>query len=292
MNKTKRSFLAKIALLSAAFIWGTSFVVMKDSVDVFPTPVLLGIRFTLGCILLCIIFCKKLKMLNKEYFVQGGIIGIMLFLAYYTQTLGLTDTTPGKNAFLTAAYCVIVPFILWVVKRKMPDVYNFSAAFLCLAGVGLVSLTNGFSMRFGDAFTLVGAFFYAAHIVVVARFSSDKDPVLLTILQFGMAAILSWIVALFTAKFPSEVPAGAIWGILYLAFFATGAAMLLQNVGQKFTEPVSASILLSLESVFGVIVSAICGAEQLTPKICAGFVLIFISVIVSETKLSFLRKKK
>ena len=281
MNKTKRSFLAKIALLSAAFIWGTSFVVMKDSVDVFPTPILLGIRFTLGCILLCIIFCKNLKKLNKEYFVQGGIIGIMLFLAYYTQTLGLTDTTPGKNAFLTAAYCVIVP-----------DVYNFSAAFLCLAGVGLVSLTNGFSMRFGDAFTLVGAFFYAAHIVVVARFSSDKDPVLLTILQFGTAAILSWIVALFTAKFPSEVPTSAIWGILYLAFFATGAAMLLQNVGQKFTEPVSASILLSLESVFGVIVSAICGAEQLTPKICAGFVLIFISVIVSETKLSFLRKKK
>ena len=117
MSVRNKSFWAKIALLGAALIWGTSFVVMKNSVDVFPTPILLGMRFSLGCGVLCIVFYKKLKLLNKQYFIQGGIIGCALFLAYFTQTLGLTDTTPGKNAFLTAAYCVMVPFILWAVKR-------------------------------------------------------------------------------------------------------------------------------------------------------------------------------
>ena len=139
---------------------------------------------------------------------------------------------------------------------------------------------------------MIGAVFYAVHILVISAFSKDKDPVLLTIVQFGTAAILSWIAALLTSKFPSEVPPEAFLGILYLSVFATAGALLLQNVGQKYAEPVSASILLSLESVFGVLVSLLCGAETLTLRIGIGFVLIFISVIVSETKLSFLKKKR
>lgn len=292
MESKKVNFWAKIALFTAAFIWGTSFVVMKSSVDIFPTPILLGIRFTLGCLLLCIIFCKKLKKLNKDYFVKGGIIGVMLFMAYFVQTLGLTDTTPGKNAFITAAYCVMVPFLMWIVTKKSPDGYNITAAILCLAGIGLVSLTEGFSMSFGDSFTLLGAFFYAVHMVTIAVFSKDKDPVLLTILQFGMSAILSWTASFFGSEFPQNVPFESWCGVVYLAFFATGAAMLLQNVGQKYTEASSASIILSLESVFGVLISILCGTEIITPVILLGFVLIFISVIISETKLSFLKKSK
>lgn len=289
MKKTQ--FYAKLALFLAAFIWGTSFVIMKNTVDIFPPSILLGIRFTIGTLLLSVIFYKKLKLLNKDYFIKGGIIGVMLFLAYFTQTLGLTDTTPGKNAFLTAAYCVIVPFLMWIFTKKKPDLYNITAAVLCLSGVGFVSLTQGFSISFGDTFTLIGAFFYAAHMVVIAIFSKDKDPVLLTILQFGTSAVLAWLVALFTSKMPSYVPLASVFGILYLGIFCTGIAMLLQNIGQKFSDASSASIILSLEAVFGVLISILCGTENITFSMSLGFILIFTSVIISETKLNFLLKK-
>lgn len=281
----------KLALFFAALIWGTSFVIMKNTVDIFPPSILLGIRFTIGTVILSAVFYKKLKLLNKDYFIKGGIIGLMLFTAYFTQTLGLTDTTPGKNAFLTAAYCVMVPFLMWFVTKKAPDRYNITAAILCLTGIGFVSLTQGFSISFGDSFTLLGAFFYAAHMVVIAIFSKDKDPVLLTILQFGVSAVLSWLVSLFGAKMPESIPAASVFGIFYLGIFCTGVAMLLQNIGQKYSDASSASIILSLEAVFGVLISILCGTENLTFNMAFGFILIFISVIISETKLDFLKNK-
>lgn len=286
----KTSIYAKLALFFAALIWGTSFVIMKNTVDIFDPSLLLAIRFTIGTIALSLIFIKKLKLLNRDYFIKGGIIGIMLFTAYFTQTLGLTDTTPGKNAFLTAAYCVIVPFLMWLVTRKRPDIFNITAALLCIAGIGFVSLSGSFSISFGDSFTLIGAFFYAAHMVVIAIFSKDKDPVLLTILQFGTSAVLAWIVTLFTASFPQNVPVTSVLGLVYLGIFCTGVAMLLQNIGQKYSDASSASIILSLEAVFGVLISILCGTENVTFNMALGFVLIFVSVIISETKLSFIKK--
>ena len=292
MNDSAKQFLPKLALFTAALIWGSSFFIVKNAVDVFPPNILLGIRFTIGCLLLALIFCKKLKQITWQYIWQGGILGILLFTAYCTQTIGITDTTPGKNAFLTAAYCVLVPFLFWITERRRPDIYNFSAAFLCLAGIGLVSLDSDFSIRFGDAMTLVGAFFYAAHIIAVARFSKGKDPVLLTIIQFGMSAVCAWVLGLCTESFPPTVTTDAVLGVAYLAVFATGVALLLQNVGQKYADPTAAAILLSLESVFGVVFSIIFYDETVTLKLGAGFLLIFAAVILSETKLSFLRKKE
>ena len=284
--------LAKIALFSAALIWGSSFIVVKSAVDVFEPFMLLGFRFTIACALLCLIFRKKLSLLNKDYFIKGGIIGFCLFAAYGLQTVGITDTTPGKNAFLTAIYCVLVPFLFWIVDKCKPDMFNFLAAFLCIGGIGLVSLSGDLSIRMGDALTLVGGFFYAAHMVSVAKFSQDKDPVLITILQFGFCALFAWVVGFLFEDFPTKWSVSSVGGMLYLAVFATAAALLLQNIGQKHTPPAAASIILSLESVFGVLFSVLFYHEEVTPRLLTGFVLIFFAVVISETKLSFLFKNK
>ena len=291
-NKNISNALPRLALFAAAIIWGSSFFIVKNTVDVFPPHILLGFRFSIGCILLCIIFFKKLKNINFDYIWKGSLIGLFLFLAYSTQTIGITYTTPGKNAFLTAIYCVLVPFLFWIVDKSKPDIFNFLAAILCIVGIGFVSLNGDFSIGIGDAFTLVGGVFYAAHMVSVAKFSKDKDPVLITIIQFGFAAILSWGVGLTTESFPTKWTFGGVAGLLYLAVFATTLALLLQNVGQKKTHPSAAAIILSLESVFGVLFSVIFYNEQLTGRLILGFALIFVAVIVSETKLSFLFKKK
>ena len=292
MNDTLKRILPKFALFSAALIWGSSFFIVKNTVDIFPTNFLLAIRFTIGCLLLCVLFPKKLTQLNRTCLWQGIVLGLLIFTAYCIQTIGLTDTTPGKNAFLTAAYCILVPFLYWITDKRRPDLYNFSAAFLCLTGIGLVSFDGSFSMRFGDAMTLISALFFAAHIVAGARFGGKSDPILLTILQFGVAAVCSWVLGFTTETFPKEIPLNAVLGLLYLAVFATTIALLLQNIGLKYADPTSGAILLSLESVFGVLFSMLFYQERLTLRLGAGFLLIFIAVILSETKLSFLRKKR
>lgn len=292
MNDTLKRILPKFALFSAALIWGSSFFIVKNTVDIFPTNFLLAIRFTIGCLLLCALFPRKLRQMDRACLWQGTVLGLLIFAGYCIQTIGLTDTTPGKNAFLTASYCILVPFLHWVVDKRRPDLYNFSAAFLCLTGIGLVSFDGSFSMRFGDAMTLVSALFFAAHIVAGARFGGKSDPILLTILQFGTAAVCSWVLGFTTETFPKEIPLNAVLGLLYLAVFATTLALLLQNVGLKYADPTSGAILLSLESVFGVLFSMLFYQERLTLRLGAGFLLIFVAVILSETKLSFLRKKR
>ncbi len=286
-----KKLLSKIALFAAALIWGSSFIVVKDAVDVLAPNFLLALRFSIACIVLSICFYKRLRKISATYMWQGAIIGTLLFLAYSTQTIGITDTTPGKNAFLTAIYCVIVPFMFWAFTKKKPDGYNVLAAFLCITGIGLISLTHSFTIGFGDSLTLVGGVLYAAHLVAVAIFGSDKDAILITILQFFFAAIYSWIVTLTFEGAPAQISMQAMSSVVYLALFCTAGALLLQNIGQKNTNPSAAAIILSLESVFGVMFSLVFGYEILTPKLFCGFVLIFISVIVSETKLSFLKRR-
>ena len=127
--KTMR-LLAKPMLFAAALIWGTSFFIMKNALDVMPVFFLLAIRFTAGAVLLGLASWKKWRDFTPDYLWRGAVIGGFLFLAYAVQTFGLSLTTPSKNAFLTAVYCVIVPFLTWAVVKIKPDRYNIAAALL------------------------------------------------------------------------------------------------------------------------------------------------------------------
>lgn len=280
----------RVALLTAALIWGSSFIVMKNAVEGVPVFMLLGIRFTVGCLLLMLIFHRRLKTIGKKQLLHGAVVGTLLFAAYTVQTFGLRETTPGKNAFLTAVYCVLVPFVNWVIFRRRPTGWNWLAAVMCLAGIGLVSLEGDLTMNRGDALTLVGGVFYALHLVAVSRFGEEDDPVMLTMLQFGASALWCWGLSLMTESMPNPFPTNAWLELAYLAVFATTAALLLQNVGQSVTPAAPAAILLSLESVFGVAFSVMLGAEGLTAQLVFGFALIFLAVVASETQFSFLRK--
>lgn len=291
MAKNK-SLRGQLLLLCAALIWGSSFLIVKNTTENIPPLFLLAVRFTIACALLSIIFYKRVRKTSKSDLINGAVIGVFLFLAYTVQTIGITDTTPGKNAFLTAVYCVIVPFLNGIVFREKPKILSIGAAILCLAGVGCVALNEGFSIRTGDILTLVGGVFFACHIVAITKCGKDRDPIVMTIVQFGVSAILSWVFGLSTSKFPTNWTISEFGGILYLAVFATAAALLLQNIGQKYAPPASSSIILSLESVFGVLFSVLFYGERPTSQMYIGFVLIFLSVLLTETGDIFLEKIK
>ena len=293
MSPTAMKRLAKPLLFASAIIWGGSFFVMKNTLDVFPVFSLLALRFTVGAALLALICWKKWEKFTPDYLWRGAAMGACLFLAYTIQTFGLSHTTPSKNAFLTAVYCVIVPFMAWAVTHRRPDRYNIMAALLCVSGVGLISLTEEFTIQSGDLLTLISALFYAGHIVTVDKVSPNKDISLLTVLQFAFAGLFSWVGVLFLEDFPAPsviFQAENLIAMGYLCVLATTAALLFQNVGQVWSDPASAAVILSLESVFGVLFSVLFYGDPLTGRLLVGFVLIFVAVVCSETKFSFLRR--
>ena len=141
MSQTKEnSVLAKFAtplIILATIIWGSSFVVMKSSVDVLPTFWLLAIRFSFAALVLAVVFIRRWKVMDRHYLIGGTVMGFCLFVAYAFQTYGLERTTPGKNAFLTATYCVLTPFLAWLVYKRRPGAANVAAAFLCITGLAV-----------------------------------------------------------------------------------------------------------------------------------------------------------
>lgn len=290
----KKETLGKCFLLTAALIWGSSFVVMKSAVDFITPFVLLFIRFTLSTIFMSCLFFKKIKKMKKEDLISGFCAGLALFSAFSIQTFGLQLTTPGKNAFLTAVYCTIVPLLSWLLFRKKPEKAQIYAALLCFIGVGFVSLDSSLNMNLGDLYTLIGGFLYAVHIIVCEKAMKKTSPIIITVLQFAFAAIFSLLASLLFEDLSliTKIDSSIYLQILYLAFFATTLCYLFQNVGQSWVNENIAALLLSLESVFGVFFSILLKKETLTLQIVIGFIIIFLSVFVSETKLSFLYKER
>ena len=298
MNPNVMRKLAKPMLFAAAIIWGTSFIIMENALDAMPVFTLLAIRFTGGAALMALICWKKWRTFTRDYVWRGAVIGAFLFLAYVIQTFGLADerTTASKNAFLTAVYCVLVPFFYWAVMKRRPDRYNIIAAVLCVVGVGLVSFDGAFgAIATGDWLTLLAAGFYAAHIIAVEKVSPGKDIYLLTMLQFAFAGLYAWAGSLiFGETFPTQAiqQPGVLLPLLYLCVMPTTVALLFQNVGQIWSDPASASVILSLESVFGVLFSVAFGDDRVDVIMGLGFLIIFVAVLCSETKFAFLRKNK
>lgn len=286
----------RLLIVVATIIWGSSFVIVKDVTGFLTTGWILVVRFSVAAVLLALVFAKKRHLyLQRDYLLYGGLFGVALFLAYYVQTQGLIYTTPGKNAFLTGTYCVLVPFFAWFATRKRPTLINVGAALLCIAGVGLVSLSGDLTVNLGDALTLLCAVFYALHIVLVSRFSQGRDIFVLTMWQFAGVALCALVVALITEPAPVVLTCLSLEQFVQLAYLAvacTTLALLFQNIGQKHLPPSSASLLLSLESPFGVAFSVAFGAETLNAQVLCGFVLIFAAIMVSEVLPEHLSKAR
>ncbi|MCF0137587.1 MAG: DMT family transporter [Oscillospiraceae bacterium] len=293
MTDKKKGRLGLLALLTTTFIWGTSFVILKGALDSITPAWVMAYRFTGAFVLLLLVCIPRLKGIDRAYLRGGALMGICLASAYIVQTYGLAYTSPGKNAFLTSVYCILVPFLNWLILKRKPNKYNIIAAVMCMVGVGLVCLSgkDGIgSVNIGDLLTLCCGLFYGLHIIVTDKFVKTRDPILLTMIQFGVGAVACYAVAFAFEPRPEVMPGSAWLSIAYLSLVCTGVCFLLQTVGQKYTAPTRASIILMMESVFGTAISVICGQELLTFGILLGFCLIFLAVLISETKLRFLRK--
>lgn len=287
----RKSALGRLCLIGCTFLWGTSFVVLKSALDTMPTLWILAIRFLGAALLMTLFGFRKLKKLDQSYWKGGAAMGVFLTAAYIIQTYGLVYTTPGKNAFLTATYCVLVPFLWWVIRRQKPERYHVIAAVICFVGIGLVSLQEHLTVNPGDLITLFCGLFYGLHIIATSVYAKDRDAVLLSMVQFLTAAVICFALAPLVSPFPAQVPSDTWLRIAYLCIMCTGVCFLLQTIGQKYTPANEVAIFLTLESVFGAAISVLFFHEKLTVQVFCGFVLIFLAVLISETKPAFLQRK-
>ena len=222
-------------------------------------------------------------------------MGAFLYLAYTAQTFGLVYTTPSKNAFLTSIYCVLVPFLYWWLAKQRPDRYNILAALLCVAGVGSgVPHWGLYHHRSAICSTLVSALFYALHIVAVNKLSPGKDVYLITVFQFAGTAVLSLVsAALFHALPRCYLLSGP--GAAAACLFVRGVHHGGSAVPERGTGGLRSLLRLGdfVAGVrcSGVLFSVLFYGDPVTPRLMAGFALIFVAVICSETKFSFLRPK-
>lgn len=298
----KKALIGRLLLFITTIIWGSSFIVLKDTLDALGgghfTFFILACRFVGATAVLCLFGIKHIRYIDKNVFIKGFVLGLTLFGAYTAQTFGLKYSTASKNAFLTAAYCVMVPFMSWFMLKKRPEIKNYVAAILCFAGIAFVAFIgreDSFGGEFvGDMLTLTGAVFYALQIIFNARFVGQEDPISLLIVELSTVSV--FFAALSGAiEFPAHhadfsIDAEAVAKIAYLAVFATCFAQFAQIVGQKYVPETTAALILTFESVFGVLFEILLGEAHITPFIAIGFAMIFLSETVSEVGLTPWRK--
>ncbi len=284
----------EFALLLTTVIWGSSFVVLKKALDAVAAPWLLAMRFGLAALICTFLFRRRLRNnLDGSHLLAGTLIGLSGGAAYLVQNIGLETTTPSKNAFLTATYCVMVPFLYWAIGRRQPTVRDIVASLFCVVGVMLISVggqessgvAGGWgSLNIGDMLTLVSAFLFAVNIVLIAVFAPAHDMGTLTVVQLYVFAIVCSAAGLLTQELPpSSAFTVDFWlQLAYLVLACTVFAIIAQNFAQKHVSPSRAALLMSFESVFGALFSVLLYHEVVSLAMCGGFASVFISVLVSE----------
>lgn len=275
---------AHLYLLLAAAIWGSSYIFAKEALGVISSNWLLAIRYSVGFVVLCLVFGKRLKLLSPKIFLLGLRAGTFCYLYNFLIIWGLQFSTPMKNSFLNGTTCLFVPLILWIITQKRPETKKFVAGAICLVGTGLAVLTEDLKLLSGDFYMLLGMFVYGIYIIDASSTIQEKkgDAIALTIVHMGMATLLSLIFALIFEDIPSGLGTGNIWNLLYQGIICVGLAFVCQNLGQKYTDPSVASLLISTTVIFGTVFSAIFYKEILTLSTIIGFVLIMFAILVSE----------
>lgn len=285
-------YKGELLMLITALMWGSGFIGMDIGLEYLTVLQLMAGRFTLATIILCIVFRKKLKLINKAVLWKGAVLGSILFLAFVIQTYGLLYTTPSKNAFLTALNVIFVPLIAYIIYKRRFDRFELFAAAIAIVGIGFLSLQGSLTMNIGDILSIACALAFAFDIFYTNVFVKTEDALALTIVQFMTASLLSLVTAGFMGELTTNVPQKGLYAIVYLAIFCTVIAYVCQNIGMQYANPTKSAIILSTEALFGTILSVIVLHELLTGRMIVGCVLIFLAILIAEVKPTFRKRKR
>ena len=290
----KRVRLAELIMIVVAIIWGTGFVVTKLAMDNgIGVYYLLFIRFLVASILLIfVIFLKKIK-IKKEMLLPGIIQGVLLTLGYSIQTMALNYTTPAKNSVLTGLNVIFVPYILLIFFRKKLDIFTIISSILAFFGTLLLSgnISSFSEINKGDLLSMLCAIFFALYIIVIDKYANKINVFVMSFIQFFTVMILCLLLSLTEGEI-KQLNSTSLISMIYLGVFGTFVAYNLQIMAQKVLSASRTVLFLSLEVVFGVLISIISGYDSFSLNILVGTLLVFTGIVIAETKLDFIFKKE
>ncbi|HWR42376.1 DMT family transporter [Sporomusa sp.] len=279
---------SNLLLLLAAAIWGLAFVAQRVGMEHVGPFTFNGIRFALGSLsLLPLIFHYRKKPeqiqgnCSREAVRAGILAGLVLFTAASLQQIGLIYTTAGKAAFITCLYIVLVP-ILGIFLKHYVSITTWLSSVLALVGLYLLCVKENFSISYGDFLQLVGAVFWSVHILLIDHFANRVDVLKLSFFQFITCGILSLVTAFWLETMTVEGLAGALIPILYGGIFSVGIAYTLQVIGQKYSPPSHAAIILSMETVFATVGGFLLLDERLGFKELVGCALMLAGMLLTQ----------
>ena len=283
---------ADLLLLLTAAIWGLAFVAQRVGMDYVGPFTYNAVRFAVGSLsLLPLILLSRKKELQarpeltsgngRTALVGGGIAGLILFAGASLQQAGLVHTGAGKAGFITGLYVVMVP-LLGLFWKQRPTPGTWLGALLAAVGLYFLSVTEQFTISFGDLLVLLSACFWAGHVLIIGWLSPKTDSLKLAAVQFAVCSLLSLAVAAGLETMSLAAIWRAAMPILYGGLFSVGIAYTLQVVAQKDAHPAHAAILLSLEGVFAAIGGWLLLGELLSPRSLLGCALMLCGMLLSE----------
>ncbi len=282
-----KTWRADLALAVIVAIWGATFVVVKAALQDASTLLFLALRFSLASVALALCFAGRYGRLKAiRHSLRGGFLaGLCLFCGYFFQTAGLRYTTPAKSAFLTALSVVMVPLLVSLVHRSVPNAAEAAGVVLATAGLGLMTLQpDQRTVNPGDLLTILCAFAFAVHVVVLAHYSSRSSLELLSLTQIGTAAVAAlgtfWWAESPRVRWSSHL----ILALLVTGLLATALAFTVQSWAQRHTSPTRTALLLTLEPVFAWAASFLLTGERLSRRGMAGGLFIMSGVLLAELK--------
>jgi len=290
----KRVLRADWLLMLTALIWGTAFVAQRAGMAHVGAFTFNGIRFALGLLVLLPLAMRRSKVFvsgtnpgnppratRRQAFWGGGLAGLVLFTGAALQQLGLVYTTAGKAGFITGLYVIIVP-ILGLFLGFRPGRGGWLGAGLAVVGLYLLSVTSGFTLAPGDLLVLVGAFFWAVHVLILGWLSPKMNRIRLACAQYAICSCLSLVCAVLMEEITVNGLLGGAVSILYGGIMSVGVAYTLQVVAQRYAPPVHAAIILSLESVFAALAGWVILGEVMSLRGIIGAGLMLAGMLIAQ----------
>lgn len=275
-----RPYLATLALLSVAIAWGAAFVVMKPAIEHQPFFDFLAIRFTIAAAVMIAVRPSVLSQFTPALLATGLPLGVILGLAYVTQTIALELTTAAITGFLTGLYVVLTPLLAWLFLKSKIGWKALVGVGLATIGLGFISLTD-LGIQPGHLWGVLCAVLYALHIVGLGKYSSKFSAYPLTIVQLLALAGVSWIGALTDGYQGPQSTEGWV-AVLFTAVFATALAFFVQTWAQARMEASRVAIVLTSEVVFTALISVSVGQEILTGRTVLGGALMVAAMLFAE----------
>lgn len=279
-----RNLKGELGLLLVSIIWGSGFIASAIGLGYLTTYETLAGRFFVATVLLGVMTFRKMRKIPRSTIKNGILLGVMLYVSFLLQTLGLELTTPSKNAFLTAVNVAVVPFIGVLFHGYVLNKKDVVRATVAMVGVGLISFQWSGAVNFGDVLSFLCAFTFALHIFYTGTYAKEEDPVALTFVQMGTSFALSFLSVLYRGDhILGHDPRGYL-AVLYLGVFSTTICFLVMTISQKYTKPSRAAVIMSTESLFAMVFSILILKEVVTLRMVLGALVIFTAIVLPEKK--------